>query len=227
VSDETHLQVTKLGESLILSSERSSLIARGRRDAELLSSPTDPLLRVRQLAGEGDMHAQCELGEAYYEGHGVPRDYVEALVWFRKAADQVHLYANMYLSHMYERGEGVPSDRSEAVRYYFRAADIALASSQSDDLNGWDPDWILEAERQAAEHGHADAQYVVGLMYRDGGPRGYTKDYIQAHMWFSLAGANGDSLAVQQRDLVARKMTPGQIAEAQRLAREWKPKPSH
>ena len=30
--------------------------------------------------------------------------------------------------------------------------------------------------------------------------------------------------AVRNRDIVAAKMTPAQIAEAQRLAREWKPK---
>jgi len=61
-------------------------------------------------------------------------------------------------------------------------------------------------------------------MYVDG--YGVPQDYIQAHMWFNLAGANGVAFAVQQRDMVARKMTPGQIAEAQRLAREWKPKAS-
>jgi hypothetical protein len=43
-------------------------------------------------------------------------------------------------------------------------------------------------------------------------------------MWFNLAGANGSVSAVKSRDLVANQMTPDQIAEAQRLAREWKPK---
>ena len=55
------------------------------------------------------------------------------------------------------------------------------------------------------------------------------QDYVQAHMWFNLAasrlppGTNRDK-AVKNRDIVAAKMTPAQIAEAQRLAREWKPK---
>jgi len=44
-------------------------------------------------------------------------------------------------------------------------------------------------------------------------------------MWFNLAGAHGDAGAVSLRDTVARRMTPDQIAEAQRLAREWNPKP--
>jgi TPR repeat protein len=52
---------------------------------------------------------------------------------------------------------------------------------------------------------------------------GVPQDYAQAHMWFNLAGASGDADAIKKRDTIARKMTPDQIAEAQRLAREWKP----
>ena len=44
-------------------------------------------------------------------------------------------------------------------------------------------------------------------------------------MWFNLVAAKGDAAAVKNRDLIAKKMTPAQIAEAQKLAREWKPKP--
>jgi hypothetical protein len=50
------------------------------------------------------------------------------------------------------------------------------------------------------------------------------QDLVRAHMWFSLAAAQGDKSAINQ-DTVARRMTPAQIAEAQKLAREWKPKP--
>jgi hypothetical protein len=58
-------------------------------------------------------------------------------------------------------------------------------------------------------------------MYVDG--HGVPQDYVQAHMWFNLAGASGVAKALKNRDTVAAKMTPAQIAEAQRLAREWKP----
>jgi hypothetical protein len=43
-------------------------------------------------------------------------------------------------------------------------------------------------------------------------------------MWFSLAAAQGYPSAEDYMDTLAKKMTPAQIAEAQRLAREWKPK---
>jgi hypothetical protein len=50
-------------------------------------------------------------------------------------------------------------------------------------------------------------------------------DYVVAHQWFNLAAATGAKDAKEMRDIVAAKMTSAQIAEAQRLAREWKPKP--
>jgi len=59
-------------------------------------------------------------------------------------------------------------------------------------------------------------------MYEDG--QGVTQDYVQAHMWYILAAAKDWESAGNIRDRLAEKMTPVQIAEAQRLAREWKPK---
>ena len=54
--------------------------------------------------------------------------------------------------------------------------------------------------------------------------QGVPQDYVIAHMWFNLAAARGKKNAVKARDIVAAQMTPAQIAEAQKLAREWKPK---
>jgi hypothetical protein len=52
-----------------------------------------------------------------------------------------------------------------------------------------------------------------------------SQDYVHAYMWFNLSAEQGDQDATQSRDNVALKMTPARIAEAQKLAREWKPKP--
>ncbi len=76
--------------------------------------------------------------------------------------------------------------------------------------------------RMAAEQGNAGAQGNLGAMYANG--NGVPQNYVQAHMWFNLAGAQGEKQAVKNRDIVAKRMTPAQIAEAQKLAREWKPK---
>ena len=69
----------------------------------------------------------------------------------------------------------------------------------------------------AAGQGSADAQIALGFLYEYG--EAVPQDYVQAHKWFDLAGSG------LYRDTLAAKMTPAQIAEAQKLASEWKPKP--
>ncbi len=77
--------------------------------------------------------------------------------------------------------------------------------------------------RKAAEQGHPMAQFWLGSMYRQG--RGVAQDNVSAHMWFNLSASRSASLArdtaVSARDDIADGMTPEEIAEAQRLAREW------
>ncbi len=86
---------------------------------------------------------------------------------------------------------------------------------------------VVRELRPLAEQGHAEAQFNLGFMYYNG--RGVPQDYAQAHMWYYLAASTfplGESRmkAFDNRDIVAKRMTPAQISEAQKLAREWKPK---
>jgi TPR repeat protein len=73
--------------------------------------------------------------------------------------------------------------------------------------------------RKAADQGNAGAQINLGDMYRDG--HGVPQDYVRAHMWYNLAASQGRGAT--QRDDMAAKMVPAQIAEALRLAGEWVP----
>ncbi len=82
-----------------------------------------------------------------------------------------------------------------------------------------DYDTALKEFRPLAEQGHAEAQYNLGVMYVQG--QGVPKDYVLAHMWLNLAAGKGMKEAVKGRDFLRKLMTPDQIAEAQRLAREW------
>ncbi len=81
--------------------------------------------------------------------------------------------------------------------------------------------------RKAAEQGMAEAQYNLGFMYGIG--EGVPQNSVQAHVWINLAvpklppGESRDK-AVEVRDEIAKLMTPAQISEAEKLAREWKPK---
>ena len=71
----------------------------------------------------------------------------------------------------------------------------------------------------AAKEGRAEALYNLGLAYSTG--QGVEVDYIAAHKWFNLAAMKGSEIAKAWRAQISREMNFGQIAEAQRLAREW------
>ncbi len=124
---------------------------------------------------------------------------VKALQWYHKAAEQGYAEAQFNLGLMYFEGQGVPQDYAEAVRWH----------------------------RKAAEQGYARAQFLLGMMYFLG--QGVPEDEAQAHMWINLAasrlppGEDRDE-SVKGLDIIAKVMTPAQISEAQKLAREWKPK---
>ena len=192
---------------------------------------------LKPLAEQGNAKAQYNLGFIYSKGQGVPKDDTEAVKWFRKAAEQGIPKAQFNLGIMYEKGQGVLQDYTEAVKWHRRAAAQGYAKAQYNlgfiysKGQGVPKDDTEAAKRwrKAAEQGYARAQYNLGFMYDKG--RGVPKDSVLAHMWFNLAASRFHAseggkreLAVESRNLVASKMTPAQIAEAQRLAREWKPK---
>ncbi len=85
-----------------------------------------------------------------------------------------------------------------------------------------DYDTALREFRLLANQGHAQAQVNLGIMSSQG--RGVPKDSVQAYVWYTLAASQGDDLAEKFKAHLEKSMTLDQLAEAQRLAREWKPK---
>ena len=81
-----------------------------------------------------------------------------------------------------------------------------------------DIDSLAQYERDAKE-GRAEALYNLGLAYSTG--QGVGVDMIAAHKWFNLAAVRGVEAAKSWRNQVASELNAKQIAEAQRLAREW------
>jgi TPR repeat protein len=120
-------------------------------------------------------------------------DYAAALGIIRPLAEEGNVAAQFNLGVMYQLSHGVPQDNEAAVSWY----------------------------RKAAEQGLAQAQYNLGVMYANG--EGVEQDYAAAHMWFNLAAASRNKNAMKARDIVAAQLTPAQVAEAEKLAREWKP----
>jgi uncharacterized protein len=138
------------------------------------------------------------IGDAYYYGHGVSRDYTEAARWYRRAAEHSNAMAQSTLGDIYYYGRGVPQDYVEAGLWWQRAA----------------------------ERGVAVAQLNLGVMYANGD--GVPQDYVKSHLYSNLAAAHlppgpDRDIAVKNREIVAKLMSPAQIAEAQRLARAWRP----
>ena len=82
----------------------------------------------------------------------------------------------------------------------------------------------FDAINVLAEQGQADGQYNLGSMYSHG--QGVAQDDVEAHKWYNLAAGQGNADATRNRDIVAARMSPAQIAEARKLAREWKPGPA-
>ena len=139
------------------------------------------------------MPEPSSLGFMYATAQGVPQNDAEAMKWLRKAADQGNAPSQFSLGLFYRQGTGVPQDDAEAVKWY----------------------------RKAADQGYVDAQFNLGFMYKNG--LGVPQDYVQAYMWLNLAARAGDRGAAESRDIVASLMTAAQIADAQKLAHEWKP----
>lgn len=81
-----------------------------------------------------------------------------------------------------------------------------------------DVDSLAQYERDART-GRAEALYNLGLAYSTG--QGVVQDYVAAHKWFNLAAMRGSDVAKNWRNQIAGEMNAGQIAQAQKLAREW------
>jgi uncharacterized protein len=187
---------------------------------------TAPILILAALT-RAAIAGPLEDGNAAYQRG----DYATAVKLLRPLVDQGNAGAQDILAIMYFVGQGVPQNRAEAVRLYRLAAEQDNAHSQ-DALGFVYLDGIVvqrdvsEAAkwfRKAADQDNIDAQFNLGEMYELG--NGVPQDYVLAYMWFSLVATHGTRpYALRGRDRVAQQMSPEQIAEAQKLAREWTPK---
>jgi TPR repeat protein len=120
-------------------------------------------------------------------------DYTTAVKEWRPLAEDGDPIAQFNLGLLYLDGHGVPQSYAEAVNWF----------------------------RRAAEQDYAPAQHNLGAMYGSG--QGVKRDYVQAYKWLNICAAKGNTGCVTQRDLLAKKLKAGQIAEAQRLATQFQP----
>jgi len=163
--------------------------------ASLSASAEEAKMSPRELAETqllaewvGTPADQYKLGNVYYRGDGVPKDYAQAVKWYRMAADQGMPESQYMMGVVYDRGEGLPQDFAEAVAWY----------------------------RKAAEQGYIAAQFELGNKYARG--EGVPQNYAEAYVWFSLAAAAGHEMAREERDKYAGKLSKEDLAAAQQRA---------
>jgi hypothetical protein len=135
----------------------------------------------------------------------------DKMVWFHKAAEKANPRALDNLGLIYNWGplQDGQSVAENGWEFYGQPRDYARAAQ-----------WF----RKSAQQGDTFAQRQLGEMYSAG--LGFPRDFVSAYMWFNVAATKSDSdsvIARRSRDQLEKQMTPGQIAEAQRLSREWRP----
>jgi TPR repeat protein len=112
------------------------------------------LQELMTLGNAGNADAQVNLGALYEQGSGVPKDYAQAVNWYRKAAAQGDAEGEIRLGGMYYDGHGVPKDVVQIANWY----------------------------RKAAEQGNPKGQYSLGVLYSNGD--GVPKDHVEAATWY-------------------------------------------
>jgi len=189
-------------------------------------------LSLRLAAGKGDPSAEFEVAARFAEGKGVQQDFKQAMVWYQRAATQGLAQAQYRLGTLFERGLGTTVDLARARIWYQRAAEqgsvkamhnLAVLSAGRD---AGSPDYGSAAVwfQQAAERGLADSQFNLAVLHENG--LGVAKNHAQAYAWYSLAALSGDKESARRRDLIKGKLGPAEVAEGEKLVREFKAKPT-
>lgn len=188
------------------------------------------------LAEKGnDPQAQEKIGRLYHRGKGLPKDAAKAAEWYLKAAQQGDAPAAARLGSMYWIGDGVARDPAQAATWYALGAAKGNALAQvgigymSMQGSGTPIDFKAAAGwfAKSAEQGDASAMLALGTLFELG--KGVPQDVVQAYKWYALATVDDGEYeqelfdrASRSRDELARKITPAQVEEGEREARQWK-----
>ncbi len=211
---------------------RKGLFDRSLTDRAVLAFQEGRYSRVRELLGTdetaGDPRAWYVLGRMYQEGlGGYELSLQRAEKLYRAAADGGHVDAMLALADLFARGAGVRPNAVVARVWYERAAKagnvtaMVLLANDYAGSNGAAPDY--ERARvwyeQAAAAGSGPAMSALGNLYRNG--LGVEVSTVDAVMWYRLAARNGSQEAVAAEALLARFLSPAELADADRRLTEW------
>ncbi|HTD03779.1 tetratricopeptide repeat protein [Undibacterium sp.] len=185
--------------------------------------------QLSPIAEQGDLEAQHNLGRLYAYGLGTPKDGTKALYWYTKAANQGYAPAQYGLGVIYSSGDGVPMDDVQAVSWWRKAADQGNANAQHALAimyaggHGVPKDYAQAVAwyRKAIESGSVLSVFNLGLIYANGAP-GIAKNLPMAYVIFSL-GSPSDASSQGYKGIVAARLEPEQLKQANALVSAWKP----
>lgn len=185
--------------------------------------------QLAPLAEQDDPEAQHNLGRLYAYGLGTPTDGAKALYWYTRAATQGYAPAQYGLGTVYSYGDSVPKDEAAAIRWWRKAADQgypkalhALAIMYASG-HGVPQDYTqaVALYSKAIEQGSMPSVYNLGVIYANGAP-GIAKNLPMAYIIFSLGDAS-DVNSKGYRGIVAARLGPEQLQQANALVSAWKP----
>jgi len=141
-----------------------------------------------------DAGAAFQLAEAYFDAAVVERNLEEAIKYYTIGAEWGDARAQADLGTLFDKGWGVPQDLAKAAKWY----------------------------EASARQGHPSAQYNIGVMYEEGA--GVEVNKVKAYMYYQLAIEGGfPKFATEALEQLSATMTPGEIKEATKMARAFKP----
>lgn len=190
-----------------------------------------------KAADRNDPLGKARLADLLLSGRGVVIDRPRALTLYREAAQAGLPEAQLSLGLALSQGLGTPGgvkDMKEAVRWWTAAAESGYAPAQFQmgvckmrvmDGPPRDPAAAFRWFQRAADQGHVASQANVGRALLSG--EGVGKDALKAYMWATLAFDGGADLSKRTLDAAAKELSEPQIAEAKRLAAEFRPRPEH
>ena len=199
--------------------------SKDRARALVGSDEKEAIKWLRKAAEQGFREAQASLG-LIYAFEGAEQDLEEAVKWFRKAAEQEHFYGGYFLGQAYLNGDGAEEDLNESFKWFLKSAEAGYPIAQFQiglmyaDGRGVQKnnkkavEWYEKASRQ----GLVKAQYELGLRYANG--EGVEQNLVMSYSWISRASARGDAKAENFKETISKKLTPDQIAKAEKM-RHW------
>ncbi len=177
------------------------------------------------------------LGRLSERGTGTAKDYAAAAKWYGKAAAAGDVAAEARLGRLYRTGvPGVARDPMQAAKWSIRGASQGNAVAQANlgymamDGTSGPVDAAAAAGwfKRSAEQG--DAGGMMGLATLTESGKGVPKDAVQAYKWYALASVDDGDYAAdlferakRQKEALAAKMTPAQVAQGNQLVADFKP----